>query len=128
MPIEQIARHILAFSWIYHGVFPKLLHIAPIEKQMTASLGFSAEVSDLITRVAGVGEIIFGIIIWFLYQNRLIIWLNIVALGGLLGFVVLLTPHFLIEAFNPVTTNIPLIALSFILLQHHSTHQQNKTP
>ncbi|WP_289076405.1 DoxX-like family protein, partial [uncultured Pseudoalteromonas sp.] len=57
----QIARYIVGLSWIYHGFFPKLYHIAPLEKLMTGSAGFSAEVSDLITRSAGIGEIIFGV-------------------------------------------------------------------
>jgi hypothetical protein len=59
---EQIARFIVGFSWLYHGIFPKLIHIAPLEKAMTASLGFSEEISYLITKFAGVGELIFGLI------------------------------------------------------------------
>lgn len=42
--------------------------------------------------------------------------LNIVGLAGLLVFVAVLQPHILIEAFNPVTTNITLIGFSLILL------------
>ncbi len=34
----------------------------------------------------------------------------------MLGFVAMMQPHLLIEAFNPVTTNIALIGFSFILL------------
>lgn len=118
MLTQQIVRFILGLSWIYHGLFPKLVHIAPIERQMTASLGFSTEVSDFITRFAGVSEIGFGIALIIFYRVRAMIWLNIIALVSLLSFVVLLQPQLLIEAFNPVTTNIPLIGLSFILLNN----------
>jgi len=113
----QLARYIVSLSWIYHGFFPKLYHIAPLEKLMTGSAGFSAEVSDLITRSAGVGEIIFGLLLIIFYKNKLLVWLNVFALCGLLGAVVALQPQLLIEAFNPVTTNLPLIALSFIWLK-----------
>jgi hypothetical protein len=51
-----------------------------------------------------------------LYRNKVVILLNITALTGLLLFVALLQPQLLIEAFNPVTTNIALIGFSFILL------------
>lgn len=116
MPSEQIARIIVGFSWIYHGVFPKLLHIDPMEKAMTASMGFSNEISYLITKSAGIGELIFGLVFIVFYKNRFVVLLNIVGLIALFLFVVLLQPQLLIGAFNPVTTNIPLIALSFILL------------
>jgi len=112
----QIARLIISFSWLYHGIFPKLVHIAPLEKAMTASLGLSNELSYLITKSAGVGEVIFGIIFFVLYRSKAIILFNIIGLVGLLLFVAILQPHLLIEAFNPVTTNIALIGFSFILL------------
>jgi hypothetical protein len=113
---EKIARFIVGFSWIYHGVFPKLLHIAPMEKAMTASMGFSNEISYLITKSAGLSELIFGLIFILFYKNRTVVLLNIVGLLALLLFVVVLQPQLLVGAFNPVTTNIPLIALSLILL------------
>lgn len=120
MSITQIARFIIGFSWLYHGLFPKLLHIDPVEKMMTASLGFSDEISYLITKAAGVGELVFGLIFILFYKNRTVVWLNIVGLIGLLFFVIVLQPQLLVVAFNPVTTNIPLIGLSFILLESKS--------
>ncbi|MDN3382066.1 DoxX-like family protein [Pseudoalteromonas sp. APC 3358] len=113
----QLARYIVSLSWIYHGFFPKLYHIAPLEKLMTGSAGFSAEVSDLITRSAGFGEIIFGLCLFVFYNNKHLVILNILALIGLLLAVVVMQPQLLIEAFNPVTTNLPLIGLSVIWLK-----------
>ena len=113
----QLARYIVGLSWIYHGFFPKLYHIAPLEKLMTGSAGFSTQVSDLITRSAGIGEIIFGVCLLVFYKQKHIVILNIVALIGLLLAVVAMQPQLLIEAFNPVTTNLPLIGLSFIWLK-----------
>ena len=81
---------------------------------MTSSFGFSEQVSYWITKSAGVGEILFGIILFYIYKNKMVVYLNIIALFGLLFFVALLQPQILIEAFNPVTTNIPLIGLSFV--------------
>ena len=111
----QIARFIISFSWLYHGIFPKLIHIAPLEKVMTAGLGLSNELSYLVTKSAGVAEVIFGLLFFVLYRSNVVVLLNIIGLAGLLGFVALLQPHLLIEAFNPVTTNIALIGFSVIL-------------
>lgn len=113
----QIARLIIAFSWLYQGIFPKLVHIAPLEKLMTSSLGLSIELSYFVTKIAGAGEVIFGILFFVLYRSKAIILINIIGLTGLLGFVAMMQPHLLIEAFNPVTTNIALIGFSFILLR-----------
>lgn len=114
---KQIARLMISFSWIYHGLLPKLVHIAPLEKLMTDSIGLGEPLSYLITKTAGVGEVVFGIVFFFLYQQRLLIWLNIAGLIGLLLFVAILQPLLLIEAFNPVTTNLMLVGFSVILLQ-----------
>jgi hypothetical protein len=122
----QIARFFISFSWLYHGIFPKLIHIAPLEKLMTASLGFSNDLSYLITKSAGVGEVILGVVFFVLYRSKIIVLLNIIALTGLLFFVALLQPQLLIEAFNPVTTNIALIALSFILLTELKNELKNE--
>ena len=115
----QIARFIISFSWLYHGIFPKLVHVAPLEKVITASLGLSDELSFLVTKVAGVAEVFFGLVFFVLYRSKLIVLLNIAALSGLLLFVVFLQPQILIEAFNPVTTNIALIGFSLILLNEN---------
>ena len=116
MSSVQVARFIISFSWLYHGIFPKLIHIAPLEKTMTASLGFSDEFSYLITKTAGIGEVVFGVIFFAMYKNKAINILNILMLSGLLIFVAILQPQILIEAFNPMTTNLALIGFSVILL------------
>lgn len=114
----QVARYIISFSWLYHGLFPKLIEIAPLEQLMTSSAELSNETNYLIIKTVGVGEVLFGILVFIFYKSRLIISLNIVALIVLLTLVAVLQPQLLIEAFNPVTTNIPLIGLSFILLNN----------
>ena len=114
---EQVARYILGLSWIYHGLFPKLLSVAPLEKELTATIGLSAQWSLVITRCAGVSEIIFGLLLIVFYRNRKLIIINIIALILLCAFVAIQMPSLLIEAFNPVTTNFSLIGLSYILLR-----------
>lgn len=116
MSSMQIARFIVSFSWVYHGFFPKLLHIAPLEKLMTGSFGFSEQVSYNITKFAGVGEVLFGILVFIFYRSIPVLLLNIAALTGLLFFVAFLQPQLLIEAFNPVTTNIAIIGLTMVML------------
>lgn len=83
---------------------------------MTASMGFSDEISYLITKSAGIAEIIFGIVIFLFYKYKPVIYLNIIGLIGLLLYVIVMESELLLGAFNPVTTNIPLIGLSLILV------------
>jgi len=114
----QLLRFLLGFSWIYHGFFPKLWAVAPLEQQITATLGFSVEVSNLITKFAGVSEIIFGVVLIVMYKNRTVLLLSIFSLFFLCLFVAVQIPVILIEAFNPVTTNFALIGLSYVLLDN----------
>ncbi|HBF07789.1 MAG TPA: hypothetical protein DHW71_02325 [Gammaproteobacteria bacterium] len=120
--IEHICRYTIGLSWIYQGIVPKLWHIAPLERLMTANFGFNAEISDLITRGAGVGEVIFGMafIVW--YRSMLLNIAHCLAMVGLLLFVLVMEPSVMLEAFNPVTTNLPLLALSLILIAQLKTH------
>ncbi|RZQ51958.1 hypothetical protein C1E23_16730 [Pseudoalteromonas phenolica] len=120
----QIARYALTFSWLYHGIFPKLLYVAPYEKLLIDSFGFSEQVSYFITKSAGVSEVIFGGVIFIFYRIKSIILLNIFALFGLIIFVAVLQPQLLVEAFNPVTTNIMMIALSVILFNELQAEEQ----
>jgi len=83
---------------------------------MTNSIGFSDTVSYWITKSAGISEIVFGIAFIVFYRTKWIVLVNIFGLLALLGFVAVLQPQLLIEAFNPVTTNLTIIALSLILL------------
>jgi len=112
----QIARWVIGLSWIYHGLFPKLIHIAPIELHLASQVGLSPDLTILLIKFAGISDLIFGLIFLVLYKIRTIIYLNITGLTLLLLMVMLLDISYLFEAFNPVTTNIPLIALSFVLL------------
>jgi uncharacterized membrane protein YphA (DoxX/SURF4 family) len=116
MTTVQIARYMITFVWLYHGIFPKLVHVAPLEQLMTGSIGFSDDISYLITKVAGIGEVIFGLLFFVFYKTKLMNILNILALAFLLLSVAMLQPQLLIEAFNPVTTNLPFMAFSFVLL------------
>ena len=117
----QVARYTLGLSWIYQGLFPKLLTVAPLERALTATMGFSDNISLLVTRAAGVSEIVFGIALIVFYKNRVFPILSIVALLFLFAFVALQLPSLLSEAFNPVTTNFSLIALSYVLLVNPRT-------
>lgn len=122
----QLARYTLGLSWIYHGLFPKLLHIAPLEMQMSCSFGLSEENTILLIRSAGVSEIIFGLLLILFYRNKLLHYLSIGGLVALLAFVFLMTPALMIEAFNPVTTNFPLIVLSLLLLSDDSQLRETR--
>lgn len=52
--------------------------------------------------------------------------LNLAGLIGLLVFAAVMTPYILLEAFNPITTNVPLMVLGYFLLQQTSLeHEKN---
>ncbi|MCE2571449.1 DoxX-like family protein [Motilimonas eburnea] len=124
MTAVQIARFIITFAWLYHGLAPKLIQIAPLEQLMSGSIGFGNELTYTFIKMAGISEVIWGVIFFFFYKVRVVLLLNIIALVGLLLAVAALQPQLLIEAFNPVTTNIPLIAFTVIILSSNSNSEQ----
>lgn len=82
---------------------------------MSGSAGLGEEATYIFIKAAGVAEVLWAAVFFCFYKVRLVILLNIAGLISLLLAVAALQPQLLIEAFNPVTTNLPLIALSFIL-------------
>lgn len=83
---------------------------------MSGSIGLSEPNTLLLIRFAGVSEIVFGLLLIAFYKNVALLYLNIAGFVSLIAFVLVMTPHLMVEAFNPVTTNVPLIALSLVLL------------
>ncbi|MCG7560308.1 DoxX-like family protein [Pseudoalteromonas sp. McH1-42] len=126
MPITQLARLAITFAWFYHGLVPKLLHIAPLEWQISSSLGLEGDLTHLLIHSAGIGEIIWAFVFFIWYQIPTIIYLNIIALIGLLLAVAVLQPVILFEAFNPVTTNLSLIVLSVLLLPNNQLKRDKR--
>lgn len=84
---------------------------------MSGSIGLSQPNTLWLIRFAGISEIVFGVMLLVFYKHVMLLYLNIAGFIALLLFVMVMTPHLMVEAFNPVTTNLPLIALSLVLLQ-----------
>ena len=112
-PVLLICRVALAFSWIYQGAVPKIVcqskgeidllgHVIPIYQWVCEAVLWM-----------GIVEILFGLFL-LVTRWRMVFWFNVVALIGLLGFVVLFEPTMFTLPFNPLTLNVALIALSVI--------------
>ncbi len=117
----NIARFTLGLMWIYQGLVPKLFTIAPLEWQLSSSIGLSADATFWFIKLAGAGEVNFGLLLIKYYQSKPLLMLNILVLAGLLLVSAVLQPSLLVEAFNPVTTNIPCIALGVYLFSMATT-------
>lgn len=112
--IAWLARLALALVFIWHGLAPKILWLSPDEVAMIAAHGLPDHplfAPQLIAAVGGIAEILLGILLLTVRRQR---WPLLVAGGVLLVLlldVVLLSPHLLIQAFNPLSTNLAALAL-----------------
>ncbi|QNH04620.1 DoxX-like family protein [Pseudomonas sp. B11D7D] len=112
--IAWLARLALALVFIWHGLAPKILWLSPDEVAMIAAHGLPEHplfAPELIARAGGIAEILLGIALLTVRRRR---WPLLVAGAVLLVLlldVVLLSPHLLIQAFNPLSTNLAALAL-----------------
>ena len=113
----SICRLSIAFVWFYHGIVPKLLGPHSDELAMNMSLGLSHENAVLVSTVAGVLEVLFGAVVLVLWRQRWPLVVTAVAMVGLLIFVAVSVPTLLSGAFNPVTTNLCVLALAIVALK-----------
>lgn len=123
MNTVQLGRWAIGFVWVYHGLATKLITIAPIEYYLSSLIGLSEAETFWFIKACGIYELAFGIAFICFYRVKLVVLFNILSMFLLLALVAFLNASYLIEGFNPVATNIPVIALSLILL-----NESNKRP
>ncbi len=111
-----LARIAIAFVWIYHGLVPKLISRHRDELEMMSQSGFPSDMLSNVVLLAGVVEILFGALLLIRWRDRNLLWATIVLMLAALAGVALNSPGYLVAAFNPVTLNLSMIALSIIAL------------
>jgi uncharacterized membrane protein YphA (DoxX/SURF4 family) len=112
--IYAICRLMVAFVWVYQGLVPKLLFSNPDERLMLADAGWSAESINAAVRLAGITEIAFGVLLIVAWRVRTLFAMTIVLMLAAIAFVGAESPRYLSAAFNPVTLNLSMVALSVI--------------
>jgi len=110
--VKFVSRALLGFLFIYHGLVPKILWLSPDEVSLVSASG-SGISADIVSPIAGIAEIILGLLIIF-NRSLIPVYIAAVMLALLLLFVVVASPSYLVGAFNPVTTN--LLGLGFCYL------------
>jgi uncharacterized membrane protein YphA (DoxX/SURF4 family) len=112
--IYAICRLGVAFVWLYQGLVPKLLFSNPDERLMLADAGWSAGSIIAAVRWAGIAEIAFGILLVVAWKVRTLFAVTIALMLGAIAFVGAESPRYLSAAFNPITLNLAVVALSAI--------------
>jgi DoxX-like family len=108
--IHACSRAAITIIWVWQGLVPKLLLNQADERAMMAASHLSTELVPI------VGLIEIAIAAWAIlsWRRRSFFVFNILAMAAALANVTLMSPSYLVAAFNPVTLNIAMIALSLI--------------
>jgi hypothetical protein len=112
--VYSIARATVAFTWFYHGLFPKLLHHDAIELDLVGRIGTPASRLIMAVTIAGCAEMFFAFLLLVLWRHKWPLWLTVVLMLMGIPVVAISAPLYLSAAFNPVTLNLGLAALSAI--------------
>lgn len=113
-PALLVSRIVLAFSWIYQGIVPKIVCKSPGEVDLITPVAPIYRIAcDLITWM-GYGEILFGALL--LVAGAWLFRLNIAVLLLLLVWVAVVDASMFTLPFNPLTLNVALIGISLIAL------------
>ncbi len=108
--IYGLARMAVVFVWLWHGLVPKLLFQQQDELRMLRDAGVSAGVLPWF----GGAEVAFGLAGLVFWRWRAYMAVTAVVMVVALGGVALRSPEYLTAAFNPVTLNIAVFALSVV--------------
>lgn len=110
----SIARATVAFIWFYHGLVPKLLRHDAIELDLISRVGVPTSRLIMSVTVAGWAEILFAVLMLLLWRDRWPLWLTLGLMLIGIPIVAISAPAYVGAAFNPVTLNLGLAALSAI--------------
>jgi hypothetical protein len=122
--ISMLSRLTVAAIWFYQGLVPKLLGPHLDEVAMSAAFGIPEYLQRTVSISAGVLEIVFAICVAAASRT---VWphaLSSAASLVLLAFVAVFAPSFLGAAFNPVSLNTALFALSCITVLCITSQQE----
>lgn len=111
--VSLTCRWLLGLLFIYHGLVPKILWLDETEIALINASG-SLYPASLVSPLAGIGEIILGLIIIF-SRSLIPIYVAGVSLIALLLVVAVIMPSLLGAAFNPVTTNVLGLGLCYLI-------------
>lgn len=106
--IHALARVVIAFIWIWHGLIPKLLFRHIDELRMLSQAGLASSFLPWI----GAGEILIGLLILCTWRVRSVLLANAAAMVVVTLVVAAQSPSYLKAAFNPVTLNLAVFALA----------------
>ena len=110
--VAWVARITLALVFIWHGLVPKILWLSPGELAMIQAHGLPAP--EWVARMAGAAEILLGALL-LMRNRRWPVLLAAALLIALLLDVALMSPHLLLQAFNPLSTNLAALALCWVV-------------
>ena len=113
----KAAKYSLAFLWIFTGLVSSVF-VPGIGFNILKSAGISGELASFFVYGGSLVDILIGI--WIL-TNKGMKWCYRIQIAVILTFTLLLTiidPSYWLHPFGPLTKNIPILALIFILLKH----------
>lgn len=122
MQSSTLARLGLSFLFIYQGLVPKLIFLDKTELYINQQHLELLPIQNLLTpelmaQLAGISEILLGILIIGLPRKNWPVWLAFIALAVLLLDIMVVVPELLSGAFNPVISNIVGMLLAWIALK-----------
>ncbi|WP_087040986.1 MULTISPECIES: DoxX-like family protein [Psychrobacter] len=120
--VSFISRLSLGFLFIYHGLVPKILWLSSIEIHLASLSGLNIS-ANIISPIVGIGEMILGCSILFFKKSIIPVYIAVIVLLLLLLFVSLVSPKYLIDAFNPVTTNVLGLGFCYLIWFTHDNQK-----
>ncbi len=113
--LNLVYRLALCFLFLYHGLVPKILWLSDTEIALVRAVGIFDSV-ELISSLAGIGEILLGLSIIYFRRSLIPVFMAVAILIGLLAYVIFFLPPLLVEAFNPLTTNLLGLVLCYLVI------------
>jgi uncharacterized membrane protein YphA (DoxX/SURF4 family) len=112
--VHAVARIALSVIFLYQGIVPKLLFRHPSELGMLTNAGLPIENAHHVLVALGAAEVVLGVALLFTWRRRWPLIFILLLMPVTLVAVAATSPGVLVGAFNPVTTNLAVVALAAV--------------
>ena len=116
-------RYVVAFVWIYAGLVPKFVRTPADEQLALEALISVQDAQQPFMMFLGGLEVSVGILLFVFYRSRALLLFAMTLCLVSIPTMAFVAPSMLTETFNPISTNLLLIAVMMVLYQDARNQQ-----
>lgn len=119
----KAAKYSLAFLWIFTGITS--IYFSPeIGYEILANANISGSLADIAVYAGGILDTILGLWLLTFFKTKLCCIVQVTVIAVYTILLTFIEPSFWLHPFGPITKNIPIVVLIFLVMINKVEHHE----